>query len=376
MVGAGVVGCAVAYYLARAGLEVTVVEQEAVGAGASNHGTGMVMLPLHYMDPPAFGRFYREGLARFKQEAPAIRRDSGVDFQYDQRPLIRLALRGETWDQMRRIAADDTGNLRIVDAETVYRWEPRIEATVLGAVVDTVAAKVDGYRLTEAFASLAFRHGATLIRDRVLGLSASGDRVTGVRTSNGGISSRHVVLCIGAALREVSEWLPGVSLPMSPVMGQELLLRLPDSETLPYWITTPDSGSPITKSAVIYQRRDGLVSVGVTAETDGSWEPSLTQEGRQSILRTVTAIMPSLSDAEVVSHIGGLRTVPVDAMPIMGAPGRWGGLSIFTGPSGIMASVLFGQTARDVVTSGRAGFAIDSFSPDRFRIAGTTPSPG
>ena len=336
----------------------------------------MVMLPLHYMDPPAFGRFYREGLARFKQEAPAIRRDSGVDFQYDQRPLIRLALRPETWERMQRIAAEDTGNLRIVDAETVYRWEPRIGATVLGAVVDSVAAKVDGYRLTEAFASLAWKHGARLISGRVVGLSTSGDRVTGIRTSSGGISAGHVVLCMGAGLREASEWLPGVSFPMSPVLGQELLLQLPGSETLPYWITTPDSGSPITKSAVIYQRRDGLVSVGVTAETVGSWEAALTQEGRRSILRTVTAIMPSLSDAEVVSHIGGLRTVPVDAMPIMGTPGRWGGLSIFTGPSGIMASVLFGQTALDVVTSRRPGFVIDSFSPDRFRGADTTPTPG
>ena len=56
VVGAGVVGCSIAYYLSKAGCKVILFEKESIGSGASAHATGSIhLLGMEFSEGPSFG---------------------------------------------------------------------------------------------------------------------------------------------------------------------------------------------------------------------------------------------------------------------------------------------------------------------------------
>src|SRR5438093_8385858 len=80
VIGAGAIGCSIAYYLARAGASVDVVERGEIGREASWASAGMISAAAVGDDPLA--RFYREGAALFPEFAASIREETGIDIGY------------------------------------------------------------------------------------------------------------------------------------------------------------------------------------------------------------------------------------------------------------------------------------------------------
>ena len=98
VIGGGVVGCSVAYYLAREGLSVTLLEREAMGSGASAHATGSLsLLGAEFSPGPSF-QLAIAGYAEFPQLVPELESATGMDLLYQRRPSLRLALDDEEAD--------------------------------------------------------------------------------------------------------------------------------------------------------------------------------------------------------------------------------------------------------------------------------------
>ena len=136
IVGAGVVGCATAYYLARQGTHVLVLDEESVGSKASFHATGL-LTPWQESDNPAVRELFNGSLKLTKELLPRLNEETGVDTLYQTGEALRVALTEQQVERGRAIAGRagmDGTRLAFMDGDEARRLEPRLSPNVLGAL--------------------------------------------------------------------------------------------------------------------------------------------------------------------------------------------------------------------------------------------------
>ena len=228
VVGAGVIGCSVAYYLAREGVRVTLLEREAIGSGASAHATGSLSLLGAEFSPGASFEMARASYYEFPQLVPELESATGIDLLYQRRPSLRLALDDEEADLINSLMAWQQPHvqMRWIDAQEVRAIEPRLSHSIIGAVYEDESAQLDSYRLNLALARGAELKGANILYREVTGLVTTGNKVVGVRTASGVINCGTVVVAAGTWSRVFTPWL-GFPVPVRPMKGERLLLNYP-----------------------------------------------------------------------------------------------------------------------------------------------------
>ena len=394
VIGAGVVGCSVAYYLAGRGLGVHLYEREAIGSGASAHATGSLSLLGGEFSPGPSFQLALAGYREFPSLVPELEEATGMDLLYQRRPSLRLALDEEeeifikslmTW-QREHVA------MKWIDGGEVRHIEPRLTGRVRGAVYEEESAQLDSYRLNLALAQAAEKKGAQLRIREVKGLtvqpspghdyaqvSGGNSRVTGLRTGDGEISCHAVVLAAGVWSAGFGNQL-GFQVPVRPLKGERLLLRYA-GEPLPVLISSPKRGHMIS-------RLDGLLSVGSTGGRDydqqdahlgTEYDRQPTDTARMELLNRAVDVFPGLVDAELVQQLAGSRPLSPDGKPIIGPIPGWDGIYLATGHTtkGIHLGPITGRIIADYVTHGSprgpvAPGDLDDFLPRRFQ---DVPSP-
>ena len=267
VIGAGVVGCSVAYYLANRGVSVHINEREAIGSGASAHATGSLsLLGAEFSPGPTF-QLALAGYREFPSLVPELEEATGIDLLYQRRPSLRLALDEDEeifikslmpWQQQ-QVA------MRWIGGDEVRQIEPRLTELIRGAVYEEESAQLDSYRLNLALAQAAEKKGTQLKIREVKGLivepgpDQKSGRVTGLRTNGGYLSCGFVVLAAGVWSADFGDQL-NFQVPVRPLKGERLLLRY-SGEPLPVLISSPKRGHMIS-------RLDRLLSVGSTGGRD------------------------------------------------------------------------------------------------------------
>ena len=255
VIGAGVVGCSVAYYLAREGINVTLLEQESIGSGASAHATGSLSLLGAEFSPGASFQIARASYAEFQQIVPELESATGMDLLYQRRPSLRLALDDEEADLIRNLMVWQQPHVKMhwIDTQEVHSIEPRLSPSIIGAVYEDESAQLDSYRLDLALARGAELKGAKILYREVTGLITSGPTISGVKTASGDIPCGTVVVAAGTWSRAFAPWL-GFPVPIRPMKGERLLLNHP-GEPLPVLISSPKRGHMISRIGRFHQRR-------------------------------------------------------------------------------------------------------------------------
>ncbi len=372
VIGAGVVGCSVAYYLAREGVSVTLLEREAIGSGASAHATGSLSLLGAEFSPGASFEMARASYSEFQQVVPELEAASGMDLLYQRRPSLRLALDDEEADLIKSLMVWQQPHVSMhwIGAQEVRAIEPRLSPSIIGAVYEDESAQLDSYRLNLALARGAELKGADLLYREVIGLVTSGTTVTGVRTAAGDIHCAAVVVAAGTWSRVFTPWL-GFPVPVRPMKGERLLLNYP-GEPLPVLISSPKRGHMIS-------RTDGFTSVGSTGGRDYDqkelfWSEEFdrqpTETARLELLRRALDVFPDLGRAELVQQLAGSRPLSPDSKPIIGPVPGWKGVLLATGHTtkGIHLGPITARIITDYVCRGatQAVSNMDEFLPDRF----------
>ena len=162
VIGAGVVGCSVAYYLTREGVDVTLLERDAIGSGASAHATGSLSLLGAEFSPGASFEMARASYAEFPQLVAELESATSMDLLYQRRPSLRLALDDEEAGTIRELMTwqQPHVSMRWIDAQEVRSIEPRLSHSIIGAVYEDESAQLDSYRFNLALARGAELKGA------------------------------------------------------------------------------------------------------------------------------------------------------------------------------------------------------------------------
>ena len=372
VIGAGVVGCSVAYYLAREGIKVTLLEREAIGSGASAHATGSLSLLGAEFSPGASFEMARASYAEFYQLVPELEDATSMDLLYQRRPSLRLALEDEEVDLIRELMVWQEPHVRMhwIDSAEVRAIEPRLSPSIVGAMYEDESAQLDSYRFNLALARGAELKGADILHREVTGLITNGNTVAGVRTSSGDVHAGTVVVAAGTWSRAFTPSL-GFPVPVRPMKGERLLLNYP-GKPLPVLISSPKRGHMIS-------RRDGLTSVGSTGGRDydqrdlfagEEFDRQPTETARLELLQRAIDVLPDLERAELVQQLAGSRPLSPDSKPIIGpVPGR-PGVFLATGHTtkGIHLGPITGRIIADYISRGstRAVSDMTEFLPDRF----------
>ena len=364
IIGGGVMGCAIAWQVAKRGISCALVERGVFGGGASGATAGVVG-PLWHLDPddPAMFRLGMRSLELFPQWAADLA-ETGVNPEFQQSGVLRLAYDDDEVAELSRFYGWQSQldlHVQWLEKDEVRQREPEISPDVLAALFSPSEGCVRGQRFCDALAHAAGRLGAKLHeRTEVTALKHDGDRITGIETTAGDIGAGQVVLAAGPGSGIGGRWsVPGgpLDLPVRGVKGQRILLRRPGF--MPK--------TPVRNSAVyVVPRLDGNILVASTRE-EGRTDETVTAEGVATLISGAVRSFPSLSDAAFVSGRAGVRPATPDGLPIIGPVPGVDGLTIATGHDavGIMLSPGTAELVVQYLLDG-ATDQLHPFRADRF----------
>lgn len=361
VVGGGVVGCAVAYALAREHLSVVLLEAEDVGSGASMAAAGMLAPVSEAASPGPLLRLGLESLALFPALVEEVRARSGVDPELEQTGCLRVAASEE---EARAFRARDRSlpslELEWLDAAAAHRLEPSLSPGIHGALFSPHEAHVRTPLLTRALALAAVSLGADLrLGTPVAGLLHEGGRVRGVETMAGRVEGAVVVVCTGVDAARSPAWLGHPDrLPIAPVRGQILSLapRPPGLRTIVWGGST-----------YLVPRRDGTIAVGATEER-AVFDRRVTAAGIAQLLGEAIRLVPSLDDAGFAGAWSGLRPATPDHLPLVGPWPGVDGLLLAAGHhrNGVLLAPLTAQLVAGLVQGKGMPEEAMPLRPERF----------
>lgn len=350
--GAGVIGAAIAYFLTRRNIDVTVIERTGVACAASGKSGGF--LALDWCDGSALGPLARRSFALHATLADEIDADYGYrrmdtysGFMGSGDPAAAGGHHALPW---------------ISDALNLNRQLGNTETT----------GQLDPERFTRALLEAAVAAGAELVEGAVTGLVRSNDemRVTGVSVGDEAIVGDAVVVAMGPWSILASAWMP-----IPPVFGLKGHSVVYDTQKpLPADALFVDvrEASGASASPEVFPRPDGTTYVcGVSSEEPLPVDPAEVAPDPGAIER-LEAMCADLSRAlgadRIIQRQSCFRPVTQDGLPLIGAVAGLSGAHIATGHSvwGMLNAPATGEAMAELIVDGAATtIDLSPFDPGR-----------
>lgn len=395
VVGGGVIGCAVAYFSARRGLDVTLIDipkrgratsasaggmwpmGESVGLGCgvifskaliANGGGGDAVDP-HQL-PASFHDFALASNAMFPGLATELGERTGIDIEFERTTLLFLmyddgdeAFAASLWDRY-------PGHRALMEWLTpsqVAAAEPAVTSRLRGALRFHGDDQLNPYQFADALRTGARSHGATIITHTpVIDVELSADRVRCVRTPGAAFGCDVMVNAAGAWAGEVAR-MAGADVPVTPVRGQIVC-----TETLPETLAACIS----TSDCYLAQKKHGEIIIGSTTEQAG-FDTSTTAAAISSLTSGAIRAVPGLAQVAVKRVWAGLRPGTPDELPILGPHDDLGGYLNACGHfrTGILNAPLTGLVISEIAAGQTPSHPVGPFLQSRFyaRSMGCNP---
>ncbi|MFK4823669.1 D-amino acid dehydrogenase [Paenochrobactrum sp. BZR 588] len=375
ILGSGVVGVSTAYYLAKAGHEVTVIDRETGPALETSFANAGQISPGYASPWAAPGIPFKAAKWLFMKHAPLIIRPTSDPFQYtwllsmlanctsgryavNKSRMVRIAeysrdcliqLRADTGieydhrtqgtlqlfreqSQLDAIGKDvevlrkDGVPFEVLDREGCAQAEPslaRVKEKYVGGLRLPNDETGDCFKFTNALAKICeglgvkFQYGVN-----IKSFLKSGDRVTAVETDQGNITSDRFVVALGSYTRAMVKSL-GLNAPIYPVKGYSLTLPIINEDNAPVSTILDESYK------IAITRLGDRIRVGGMAELSG-FSKDLPANRRATLELSVTDLFPGGGDVKAATYWSGLRPMTPDSTPIIGAT-RYDNLFINSG---------------------------------------------
>ena len=364
IIGGGVMGCAIAYNLAREGLKPVVIERSDIGGEASGANGGGVRqsarnlkeMPLAIESIQIYGQLHEE---------------LGMDVEYVRKGNLRLCTSEEELATMRTSVENQKAanlELEMLDRKQVLEINPHIGEKVMGASFCPTDGHVNPFLVTYAFFQKAKSLGARICtHEEVKVIRLQKNKVSAVITDKHIFETDLVVNAAGVAGRNVANMV-GLDLPMRPVFSEAMI-------TEPY---------PSLFQQMIGHAK-GLFYGRQTVHGSFFWggfvgtEQFIHREGKPlfhfigpAISSMVIDFFPILKDVNVIRTWSGLIAQMSDAIPVLGFTEEVPGFVFATGFSGhgFGLAPVIGRLISELIMDCQTSIPISDFCFGRFSKGG------
>ncbi|RBP62337.1 D-amino-acid dehydrogenase [Brevibacterium sanguinis] len=351
VIGSGIAGASVAFGLAARSAAVTLID-DAMSGQATAAGAGIIAPWVsssdgaYYETYAAGGAFYPELLSRLSASGitdVGYRRTGAIVVDRDPSRLAEAAVLVR---ERAAAAGAVAGEVTELDPTRLRRACPPIDPEMSGLLI-TGGGRVDGRMLRDGLLTAAAGSGAELVRDSVVGLTASGGSSWSVATASARVDCDAVVVAAGARSPEILGRL-GHRVAIAGQRGQLIHLSLPGANTGTWPTVHPLGHHYITPFD------SGRIVIGATREDGTGFDVRPTAAGLRQVLDDALAIAPGLAEATVLETRVGIRPMSQrdNRLPFAGritdASGLW--LASGFGAGGLTMGPLIGDAiARDIL---------------------------
>lgn len=370
IIGGGVVGCAAAYYLAREGVEVLLLEQNELASGAS--GANLGQISILDREPDAHLALALESLELY----PDLSAELGLDLEY----RVTGGSYALTTERQLQKAGDliERQARRGVAASLLSPHEaPAVEpalspAGLAGLAYCPAEGRLNPLLVTLGFAKGARRCGALILEHTpVRGFRLDGDRATAAATDRGEVRARTFVNAGGAWTRHIGS-LAGAGVPVRFHRGTAMV-----TEPVPPLIRGPVVGAgflvpPLTRQnrrvgLALNQTAGGGVILGQYTEECSDYGTSVAGDGLRLVAEKVLKHFPGLAGLKVVRAWAGVTPYSDDILPVFGYRHEARNLLFCCSFKGAFTTApAVGRMVADLVVRGRTRHPVEEFSPERF----------
>lgn len=367
VIGAGLVGGAVAYGLARAGRRVAVLDEEDATYRASRGNFGLVWVQGKGVGRPEYARWSRAASERWSALSEALSGDCGLDPCYARPGGVIPALSEDELHELddmlarlRREAGNEGYDYEVLDRARIRELLPACGPEVVGGTRTPYDGHVNPLKLMRGLhASLAAR-GADYL---------SGARVRDIRALAGGgftvhtvpapsapdtVAAEKVVIAAGHGSKALGAMV-GLDVPVFPEHGQILATE----RTTP-WLEYPTPG--------VRQTDEGSLLLGASQE-DRGFDTSVLARTSRDIAHRAVRLFPRLARLRVVRTWGALRVMTPDGLPIYDRSKTHPGAFVFTCHSGVTLAANHALETSRWVIDGAIPAEMACLAAERFGVS-------
>jgi D-amino-acid dehydrogenase len=409
IIGGGIVGLSSAYYLNKAGHQVTIIDQSDLKDGCSFGNAGMIVpshiIPLaapgmiskgirwmfnsrspFYVKPRLNGDLIKWGYHFYKsstkehavKSAPALKnlsmfskemyqqlaKDLPFDFGYHERGLLMLYKTKEAEHEeteMAKFANQQGVEAHVLSREEIQKLEPEVKVDVRGGIYFPGDAHLTPGKLMPLLINHLKEQGVNFqLNTTVTDFVIEQEKIKTIKTNQGDLSFDEVVLATGS-------W--------SGLIGARLGLSLPMQAGKGYSFTLPDVEKNIHIPSIFLEARVAVTPMGNSLRFGGTMEitgidHSISMNRVKGIVDSIPNYYPQMKvampNAKDVWH--GLRPCSPDGLPYVGRSSKIKNLTIAAGHSmmGLSQGPGTGKLVSEIINQESSSIGLNAFSPERF----------
>ena len=329
IIGAGVMGAATAFFAARAGLSVIVLERGTIASGTSSACEGNVLVSDKEAGPELDLALYSQRVWRDDLG------EHGHLWEFEDKGGLVVAASAASAGSLQELTVRQRASgIDVVDvaADQLRDYEPHIARDLVAGAFYPQDAQVQPMLVVGHLLRLARALGAVVLTGtEVTGFLRKGDSITGVTSNRGNFSGTAVVNAAGTWAGSVAA-LAGLNIPVKPRRGFVLV-----TEPLPltihhkvyaaeYVANVASSEADLQTSPVVEGTQAGTVLIRASRERVG-FDSSTSLPVLGLLAQQAIKLFPVLAQAKAIRHYHGFRPYCPDHLPVIGAddsaPGLW-----------------------------------------------------
>jgi len=311
IIGAGVVGTAIARELSRYKMRIAVLEKDTEPAfGVSKSNSGIIHPGTQNPPNSLKGKLCLEGNRLMRIIAKELR----VDFK-EVGELI-VAFNEEERSRLFRIKKDaetlGVSRLEIVDRAWLAKNEPNLNREALCALYAPTAGILSPYRLTYDLGENAKKNGVEIYAEtKVEKIAGTRESDFEILTTMGQFRSKYVVNAAGLFADDIARMVGINYFKIRPRKGEEFILDKKKEHIAEHLLFPLPSQT--SKGILIIKTSDGNPMIGPTAyDIDDKEDLSTTDQGLAAVLTGARKMIPTINDSDIIAYFAGLRPVAGD----------------------------------------------------------------
>jgi sarcosine oxidase subunit beta len=371
IIGGGVIGCAIAFYLSRQKVKVVLLEKRGLCSGTSGACDGTVFMQTK--KPGVHLQLAMQSRRRFNW----LQERLPLDIELETEGGIVIAESADELEALRRHVEEQRGaglDVRLLDTALAREIEPNLAETILGAAYSPLDAQVNPLRLTLGFAEAARDLGADIRpHSPVVSVDTISGRIIAVQTKREKISTPVVVNAAGTFAPRIARMV-GLEVPIEPRRGQllvtesapRLIRRVAISGRYILAKYDPDLAARKGEGLSMEQTASGNLLLGATREFVG-FDTSTTIEKLHRIAGQAIRVLPALKNMKAIRAFAGLRPYTPDGYPFVGSVPQVEGFMMAAGHEGdgIAFAPLMGEIISQLIAGEKPALDIDEMKASR-----------